>query len=95
MVPDSAILEVLIWCLRMDCEWFGIREWLDGNIELGVGTKIAASMSQIRALQEGRVWKGLLMSFKAVAIEDQFSITCSNNSFTRATHTLTPTGIRN
>jgi hypothetical protein len=75
LVPYSAVLEVLIRRLRVDCEWFGICEGLDSDIELGVRTKIAASMSQVGTLEESGVWEGLLMSFKAVAIEYQFFIT--------------------
>lgn len=59
----------------MDCEGLRVREGLDGDVELRMGTEITASMPQIRSFEERGVGQRLFVSFKAVSIYDQFSVT--------------------
>jgi len=37
-------------------EGFGISERLHGDIELGMGAEVAASMAEVGALEESGVW---------------------------------------
>jgi len=67
LVPYAAILEVLIGRLGMDGEGLGVGEGLEGDVELGVGAEVAASVSEVGSFEEGRVWERLLVAFKAGA----------------------------
>lgn len=53
LIPYSAVLKVLVWRLGVDGEGFGIGEWLDGHVELGIGTEVAASMPEVRPFKQG------------------------------------------
>lgn len=50
----------------MDGERLGVGEGLNGDIQLRVGTEVAASVAEIWAFEKGRVGKGLFVTFKAV-----------------------------
>lgn len=67
VVPYAAILEVLVRRLRVDGQRLGVGEGLDGEVELGVGTEVAASMSQVGALEQGGVGEWLLVAFQSVS----------------------------
>ncbi len=51
----------------MDGEGLGVGEGLEGDVELGVGAEVAASVSEVGSFEEGRVWERLLVAFKAGA----------------------------
>lgn len=66
-IPDPSILEVLVRCLSVNSQRLRVGEWLDGNVQLRVGTQITAAMSQVRSLEEGRIWQWLLVALEPVA----------------------------
>lgn len=69
-IPDAcpSLPEAFVGSLRRDGEWLGGGEGLDGDVEIGVWGEVAASMAEIRAPEEGGVWKRSLVTFEAGAI---------------------------
>ncbi len=51
----------------MDGEGLGVGEGLEGDVELGVGAEVAASVSEVGTFEEGGVWERLLVALKAGA----------------------------
>ena len=73
MVPYTPILKVLVRRLRVDSQRLRVGEGLHGDVELRIGTEVAAPVAEIRPLEEGGVRKWLLITLKAIA-----AITCQS-----------------
>jgi hypothetical protein len=55
----------------MHGERLRVGKWLDRDVEFGVWTEVAASVSQVWASEQSGICERLLVAFKAVAVRCQ------------------------
>ena len=73
----------------MHGERLRVGEWLDCDVELGVGAEVAASVSQVGTSEQSGIRERLLVAFKAVAVKCQWLLSSSTRT---CTHTFIATG---
>ena len=52
LVPDSAMLKMLIWRLRVNSERLRIGKGLDSDVQLGIWTQITTAMPQVWSFEK-------------------------------------------